>query len=186
VIAVIADRVRAMLFRFRGMTIGAKSRIGARLVARGIRHVSLGSRVEVEHDVYFKVVAGHLAIGDFTFIGRGSEFDVAESVTVGSHTLIAPGVFVTDHTHNHSADRRLDEQGQFSASVSIGNDAWIGARAVVLAGVTIGNGAIVGAGAVVTKDVPPYSIAAGVPARVIGVRSRETDSSGQSAVTPVP
>ena len=104
-------------------------------------------------------------------IGRGCEIDVAESVTIGAHTLLAPNVFITDHTHNHAKAQRLDQQGSRVTPVVIGADAWIGAHAVVLAGVTIGDGAIVGAGAVVTKDVPPYAIVAGVPARVIGSRT---------------
>jgi virginiamycin A acetyltransferase len=57
--------------------------------------------------------------------------------------------------------------------ITIGNDVWIGARAVILDGITIGDGAIVGACAVVTKDVPPYAVVAGVPARVIRYRFSE-------------
>jgi acetyltransferase-like isoleucine patch superfamily enzyme len=112
-----------------------------------------------------------LVAGDFVFIGRGVEIDVAQSVTIGAHTLIAPNVFITDHTHGASRAKRLDEQGNRVAPVSIGNDAWIGAGAIVLSGVSIGDGAIVGAGAVVTKDVAPYAIVAGVPAAVIGERT---------------
>lgn len=111
-----------------------------------------------------------LVVGHSTFIGTGTEIDVAQSVTIGAHTLLAPSVFVTDHTHNFAAQMRLDEQGNRNAPVAIGSDAWIGTRAVILAGVTIGDGAIVGAGAVVTRDVPPLAIVAGVPARVIGQR----------------
>jgi acetyltransferase-like isoleucine patch superfamily enzyme len=168
---VIAGRIRAAVLRLRGATVGAKTSIGTRLVVQQPRSVRLGSRVEIEHDVFLKINAGVLTIGDYTFIGRGCEIDVAESVTIGAHTLLAPNVFITDHTHNHLRAQRLDEQGNRRAPIVIGNDAWIGAHAVVLAGVTIGDGAIVGAGAVVTKDVAPYAIVAGVPARVIGSRS---------------
>ena len=168
---VIAGRFRAMLLRMRGATIGAKTAIGARIVVRGARGVRLGPRVEIEHDVFLKLEAGaRLGVGDFTFIGRGVEIDVAQSVTIGAHTLIAPRVFITDHTHNAARAQRLDEQGNRVAPVTIGSDAWIGAGAILLAGVTIGDGAIVGAGAVVTHDVAPYAIVAGVPARVIGER----------------
>ena len=170
-IRVIFARVRAALLRLRGARIGAKSSIAARVVVRNARHLTLGTRVEIEHDVFLKIIDGSLQVGDFTFIGRGCEIDVAQSVTIGAHTLLAPNVFITDHTHNHARAQRLDEQGNRTAPVVIGNDAWIGAHAVVLAGVTIGDGAIVGAGAVVTKDVAPYAIVAGVPARVIGSRS---------------
>ncbi len=167
-----AGRARAAMLRVRGARIGAKTSIGSFVRTRRPWCITLGSRVEIEHDVFLKIVAddAKLAVGDHAFIGTGSEIDVLQSVTIGAHALIAPNVFITDHTHNTAAGLRLDEQGSRSAPVTIGDDAWIGTRAVILPGVTIGDGAIVGAGAVVTKDVPPNAIAAGVPARVIGQR----------------
>ena len=168
---ILGGRIRAAMLRLRGARIGAKSSIGKRLVVVRADALRLGSRVEIEHDVFLKTIGGSLTVGDFAFIGRGCEIDVAESVTIGAHTLLAPNVFITDHTHNHAKAQRLDQQGSRVTPVVIGADAWIGAHAVVLAGVTIGDGAIVGAGAVVTKDVPPYAIVAGVPARVIGSRT---------------
>ena len=170
---VVAARLRAMLLRLRGARVGAKTNVGARLVVQNAGGIELGSRLEIEHDVFLKLVApdARLTAGDFVFLGRGVEIDVAKSVTIGAHTLIAPNVFITDHTHNSARAARLADQGNRVAPVSIGSDAWIGAGAIVLAGVTIGDGAIVGAGAVVTSDVAPYAIVAGVPARVIGERT---------------
>ena len=132
----------------------------------------IGTRAQLEHGVFLKIVddRARLDIGDFVFIGTGCELDAAESITIGAHTLLAPGVFITDHTHNSARGLRLDEQGNRNAKVTIGSDVWLGTRSVVMHGVTIGDGAIVGAGAVVTKDVAPHKIVAGVPARVIGER----------------
>lgn len=170
-IRLILGRLRARML-LRGACVGAKTSIGARLQVRNAGGITLGTRVEIEHDVYLKLVTreARLTVGDFTFIGRGCEIDVADRVTIGEHALLAPGVFIVDHTHNHARGMRLDEQGITSGAVTIGRDAWIGAGAIVLHGVTVGDGAIVGAGAVVTKDVAPYAIVAGVPARVIGER----------------
>ncbi|HYU25984.1 MAG TPA: acyltransferase [Thermoanaerobaculia bacterium] len=172
ILHVVAGRLRALALRLRGARVGSKSSIGRRLVVRGASRISLGSRVEIEHDVYLKLVSNdaHLTVGDFSFIGRGCEIDVAASVTIGAHALLAPNVFITDHAHNHARELRHDQQGITSAAVAIGDDAWIGTGAVILAGVTIGNGAIVGAGAVVTKRVEANAIVAGVPARQIGTR----------------
>ncbi|TJV70721.1 MAG: CatB-related O-acetyltransferase [Mesorhizobium sp.] len=93
-------------------------------------------------------------------------------VTIGSYCSIAAGVlFIAAGEHPMSlvstypfagADRDLTK-----GPITVGNDVWIGSRAIVLSGVTIGHGAIVGAGSVVTKDVPPYAVVAGNPARLI-------------------
>jgi acetyltransferase-like isoleucine patch superfamily enzyme len=172
-IDVLAGRVRAALLRARGVQIGEKTRVGSAVRLIRPRCVRLGAHCEVEHDVFFKCVAdgATLAIDSWVFVGTGTEFDVAGSVVVGPHTLLAPGVFITDHAHRHRRGQRHDEQGTESAPVVIGADVWVGARAIVLPGVTIGEGAVVGAGAVVTKDVDPYAIVAGVPARRIGERA---------------
>ncbi len=166
-------RLRALWLRLRGARVGAKSLAGPRLVARNVSGITLGMRVEIEHDVFLKLVSSEarLTVGDYAFIGHGCEIDVYTSVSIGAHTLLAPGVFVTDHTHNHAASRRIDEQGIRGGPVTIGDDAWLGAHCIVMAGVTIGDGAIVGAGAVVTRDVAPNAVVAGVPAKVIGSRS---------------
>ena len=169
----IIGRLRAWLARLRGVRNGGKCSIGSRLHLRNGRGIRLGRRVEIEHDVYLKLVApqARLTVGDFTFIGAGCEIDVDTSVAIGAHTLLAPGVFITDHAHNVARARRLDEQGNHSAPVVIGDDVWLGTKCIVLPGITIGDGAVVGAGAVVTKDVEPYAIVAGVPAKPIGKRS---------------
>jgi acetyltransferase-like isoleucine patch superfamily enzyme len=165
-------RARAAAWRLRGARVGAKSSIGRRVDVRRPSGITIGARVEIENDTYLKLVTdeSRLTVGDYAFIGRGCELDIANSITIGAHVLLAPNVFITDHAHNHAPGRRHDEQGIRSAPVVIGDDAWIGTRAVILAGVTVGAGAIVGAGAVVTKNVEPNAIVAGVPARKIGTR----------------
>ena len=115
---------------------------------------------------------GHLA-DTFIFYQEG------ESVTVGSFCSIGPRAKIMG-----GGEHRLDMVSTFpiktllsrkdgvnydattKGKTVIGNDVWIGSRAIILAGVTVGDGAIIGAGAVVTKDVPPYAVVAGVPARV--------------------
>jgi acetyltransferase-like isoleucine patch superfamily enzyme len=72
--------------------------------------------------------------------------------------------------HEIDGTGRIDEEGCAARPVTIGDDVWLGARAIIVRGVTVGEGAVVGAGAVVSKDVPARAVVAGVPARVI--RSR--------------
>jgi acetyltransferase-like isoleucine patch superfamily enzyme len=112
-----------------------------------------------------------LRIGDDTFIGHDCSFHVARAVTLGRHCLLATGVRIYDFDgHPVDAERRRAKDPtppQGIAPVVIGDDVWIGNNAIILKGVTIGARAIVGAGAVVTKDVPPDTVAAGSPARVV-------------------
>ena len=87
-------------------------------------------------------------------------------IYVGDHTMIAPNVTIATAAHPLSAEER--EKGmQYNLPVKIGKRCWIGAGAIILPGVTVGDDTVIGAGSVVTRDVPPYTFAAGNPCRVI-------------------
>jgi len=163
------ERGRAWLLRWMGCHGLEKCMVGFRVRMDNLSGVSIGKRTQIEADVWLKLVSreARLEIGQHSFIGRGTEIDVCERVSIGNHVLIAPGVFITDHSHNIEAGICIDAQGCSSSPVSIGDDVWLGANCIVLPGVSIGQGAVVGAGAVVTKDVLQNSVVAGVPARVL-------------------
>ena len=109
---------------------------------------------------------GDVIIGDHTRVGLHNT--IIGPVTIGSHVNLAQGITVTALNHNfEDTNKRIDEQGISTNPVTIEDDIWIGANAVILPGVTIGHHSVVAAGAVVTKDVPPHSLAAGVPAKIM-------------------
>ena len=166
-------RLRAQVLAMRGAKLGAKAALGARCTVDRPWGVALGTRVLLEADVYLKLVAdeARLTLGDHTFVGRGTEFDVLLGVSVGSNSLIAPRCFITDHGHGVATNLRIDQQASIAVPVSIGSDVWLGAGVAVLPGVTIGDGAVVGANSVVTRDVAPMSIVAGAPARLLRQRA---------------
>lgn len=123
---------------------------------------------------------GKIIIGENSFIGRSRVF-AAEKIIIGKGTLISDNVIIMDsNLHSFSASKRYQDlkdvskgiffdvySGIESIPVIISDFVWIGANTIILKGVTIGEGAIVGAGSVVAKDVPPYTIVAGNPARII-------------------
>ena len=111
-----------------------------------------------------------IAIGDYTFVGRGTELDIAKEIVIGSNVLIAPRAFITDHSHNIDGGQPIQSQGCTTQSIMIGDDVWIGTGAVILLGVSIGPGAVIGAGAIVNRNVPANEVWAGVPARKIRTR----------------
>lgn len=97
--------------------------------------------------------------------------DIGGKVKICSNVLIGPNVTIRTTNHNfNNPNVLIIDQGHTSGSVEIGEDVWIGAHVVILQNVKIGNGAVVAAGSVVTKDVEPYSIVAGVPAKKINMR----------------
>lgn len=167
-------RIRARLLALRGASVGEKAYLGAGGKVDRPWGVSIGERFRAEESFYFKLVSDQalLKFGSHVFVGRGSEFDVLMSVSVGDHTLIAPGCFVTDHDHGLDPASRIDQQACSARAVSIGKDVWLGAKVVVVAGVTIGDGAIVGASSVVTRDVPSMAIVAGAPAKFLRFRNQ--------------
>ena len=91
-------------------------------------------------------------------------------IILGDCVSLAPEVFITTSNYEFRAGIPFRQQPQTEKDVIIGSDVWLGVRVIVTAGVTIGDGCIVGAGSVVTRDLPPNSIAVGVPARVVDTR----------------
>lgn len=109
-----------------------------------------------------------ITIGDDVGIS-GCTISAAKSVTIGNHVLIGSGAVICDtDAHPIEPEKRRLGGGGRSAPVVIEDDVFIGARVLILKGVTIGRGSVIGAGAIVAKDIPPYSIAVGNPAKVIG------------------
>jgi len=137
------------------------------------RRFSLGERSVIESFSCINNAVGDVVIGHHTRIGLHNT--IIGPVTVGNHVNLAQGITVTALNHNFAdASLRIDEQGVSTLPVTIEDDVWIGANAVVLPGVTVGTHSVVAAGAVVCRDVPPYSLVAGVPAKVIKKLSTPT------------
>ncbi len=126
------------------------------------------------------VVQGPIIFGNFCtvqtgsiLVGYGHGENAAGMIRIGNHVRIAP--FVQIIAGNHDISNPGEPIGRvIPQGVSIGDNVWVGGRVIILAGVTVGPNAILAAGAVVTKDVPPYSIVGGVPAKLIRDRRQPT------------
>ena len=122
------------------------------------------------NDKVFYVGIEPYTVGDASYVGEFGH--IAQGTTIGKYCSIANlcsiGVqphFITGFT-SFPFRQRQGKPGEFDVPTKIGNDVWIGANSVVLAGVEIGHGAVIGAGSVVTRSIPPYAVAYGNPARV--------------------
>ncbi len=159
------------------LTIGPQCFIDDRVTIyahEGDGRVELGPRVHIYRDTIIEIgYGGSVIIGEFTHIqGRCNLKGFLEDLIIGSNVQMAPGCAFSPYDHNYEdLSKPIWAQGLRSKGpIIVEDDVWLGLDVKVLDGVTIGRGAIVGAGAVVTKDIPPYAIAVGVPARVVGYR----------------
>lgn len=116
----------------------------------------------------------NMVIGNNVLINAGGYLSGEGGLQIGNFVLIGPNVNILSAGHEFgNPDIPIQKQGLTYGKIIIEDDAWIGAGSVVLQGLTIGKGAIVGAGSVVTRDVPPYAIAIGNPARIVKYRNAQ-------------
>jgi acetyltransferase-like isoleucine patch superfamily enzyme len=161
-----------------------------------MKDVTLGNQVRIANEQLVNLYG--CAIGDGTMIGPFVEIQrnaaIGRNCKISSHTFICEGVSIADEVFvghgvmftNDRYPRATNEDGTLQSAADwtvdpteVGRRASIGSNATVLSGIVIGEGALVGAGAVVTRDVPPFALVVGVPARVIGdVRKMPTAGSG--------
>lgn len=128
-----------------------------------------GRNVNVERMADFGAGRGITLGDDF---GLGVRCRVRGPLVIGRNVMMGPDVIIFGPSHRHDrTDIPMQQQGDEPARLTtVGDDVWIGSRAIIMNGVSIGRGSIIGANAVVTRDVPPYSVAAGIPARVVKSR----------------
>jgi acetyltransferase-like isoleucine patch superfamily enzyme len=127
---------------------------------------SMGNNSVIEDFSTVNNGVGEVSIGENSLVGIGNV--IIGPVKIGNNVILAQNIVVSGLNHNYTdVSTPIHKQGVSVAQIVIEDECWIGANVVVTAGVTIGKHAVVAAGSVVTKDIPPYSIAAGNPSRII-------------------
>ena len=154
----------------RATKVGTRVRLRGRPIISNQGRLVIGSRVQLVSTAAKLELAvlpgGTLEVGDRTLLNYGGSIAAAESVRIGSRCLIGTHAIIMDNDfHRIEPERRLEWPP--SKPITIEDNVWLGARVIVLGGVTIGEGSCIAAGSVVIDDVPPRSLAAGVPAKVI-------------------
>jgi acetyltransferase-like isoleucine patch superfamily enzyme len=203
--SIIGIGIRAYLYRLI-LKMDGKAAIERNVRLRFAKHIRLGNGSYLDESVYIHACPGGVSIGENTLIMHGAilhvynfrnlpraGIQIGRDCLVGEYSVIRGqgGVTIGDRVYtspmsqiiavNHVFDdpqRPFIEQGITAQGITIEDDVWIGSSAVITDGVRVGFGAVVAAGAVVTRDVPPHTVVAGVPARVI----QEID--GRSNKTP--
>ncbi len=167
-----------MFFRLMGISIQQPVSIKpGTFLSRGFLNgrkgtINITPRCELSRGVIIKAYGGTVNIHENTFLGEYVCIYGHGGVEIGENTLIAMHTCIISSNHTVPGKNTLiRSQGDILLPVKIGNDVWIGAGVKILGGVTIGDGCVVGAGAVVTKDLPPYSIAMGIPAKITSYRN---------------
>ena len=160
-------RLHGMSFLGRGVELTAP---------RGSGRLIVGPWCWIGDGVALRSHVGRVTIGAKSVIGGGTTINSYLDVTIGDGALFADDVHITDFDHRtERLDLPIKDQGIVTSPVRIGPDVWLGRGVTVLRGVDIGRGSVVGAHSVVTRDIPPYSIAVGAPARVVRSRLAGTD-----------
>ena len=165
--------------RFRAL--GKKSYIAPGVQILNGKNIRLGSQVSVLSGCVLETVPGEfqpdLSIGDGCSINEYTHITCAGKIVIGDNLLTGRYCLFSDNLHGESCLEDMNQpplarKVKCSGEIHIGKNVWLGDRVTVLGGVSIGDGVIIGANSVVTKDIPAYSVAVGVPAKVVKNESK--------------
>jgi acetyltransferase-like isoleucine patch superfamily enzyme len=145
------------------------------LIAHSERGITIGDGSRMKHGVYLDTEVdegAYILIGKKVYVGTGSCLHGHKGLEIGDDSLLAQNVTITPASHKFDdPETIIYRQGCYVRKVTLGRDCYVGMNVSILWSADIGEGAVVGAGSVVVKTVPPYSVAVGIPARII--RKRE-------------
>ena len=163
--------LRYLFYSYKFENLSYKCSLGKRFGMLGKIKVKLEERVTIRDNVVF-AGNGMLTLGKNTVINNNNIIAAYQLIEIGRNVMIGPYSYIMDIDHKFEKGNITPpaEQGYLIAPVIIEDDVWIGAHCIVTRGVKIGKGSVIGANSVVTKDIPPYSICVGSPARVIKSR----------------
>ena len=174
---IILKRIRGVVFSVKSKNHSKNLRLAKNITIHYPQYITFGDNCSVDNGAAFfplvsclgKSYPSKIVIGNNVRIGSYNRFASMNCVEIEDDVLFAAFVHITDHSHEfRDIKRPVHEQGVFTkGTVKIGKGSWLGYRCNILSGVTIGEHCVVAAGAVVTKSVPPYSVVAGCPAKVI-------------------
>lgn len=160
--------------RSTGGTIGKNVKFyeGIRIVGNSPGAIAIGNDVRILKGVTMSTTPeGKIRIGNGVHIGEGSVIYSGVGIKIGDGVIIGPQNIIVDLDHRfQNSELPIHQQGMIGKEISIEDDVWIASQCVVIKGVTIGKGSVIGAGSIVNKNIPPYSVAAGVPAKVVKKR----------------
>lgn len=160
-----------------GENVSISPRVSLRANTTTIPGIAIGSGCSIQDACILSANQGRISIGDNSWLGPFCLVYGNGDVTIGNNVLIAAHSTINTVSHHASrCDIPINDQGIYCDPVIIEDDVWIGMHAVVLQGVVVGRGSIIGAGAVVTRDIPPWSIAVGAPAKVIKRRDNAPEN----------
>jgi galactoside O-acetyltransferase len=168
--------IRFLVYRRLFCSCGKKVIIAPGCYIRGGKNIILGDNIGIglNAQVYAEGSGKEqLKIGNYVFLNSNVMLnaDLGGQIQIGNNVLIGPNVVIRASNHSFADPNvPIEQQGHVPGRIVIEDDVWLGANVVVLPNVTIGRGAVVAAGAVVTKDVAPFSVVGGVPARLISKR----------------
>lgn len=150
--------------------VGPRARIWGHPVIKNDGNLVIGERVRLVSTIATLEMSvgrgGTLELGDNVFINYGCSIAATQQIRIGSHCAIGTHAIIMDNDfHRIEPERRFETPP--SAPITLENNVWLGARVIILRGTTIGEGSVIGAGSVVSGNIPPRSLAAGVPAKVI-------------------
>lgn len=201
--------LRRLVYRYILAGLGKSVEIQPGVEFEFANRISIGNKVLLYRDVRIRCrgIDGKIQIKDNVVLDRGvdikahryADIDIGEGTYIGPYTclsgetikigkkcLIASHSGIYANNHNFADPTQwIQEQGANYKGITIEDDCWLGCGVRVVDGVTIGQGSVIGAGAVVTKSIPPYSIAVGVPAKVIGQRDGKPKKSEKEELSQV-
>jgi acetyltransferase-like isoleucine patch superfamily enzyme len=153
--------------------IGKNTKIHAYSDLEAIRgKIEIGNNVIINRYVFLLGNKGFIKIGNGVEINNFTRLDGIGGIEIGNNVLIGPKVEIISYQHNYiNKDILIKNQSSCLKKIVINDDVWIGANSVIMAGVNIGTGAVIGDGSIVTKDVEPYSVVVGNPAKKIKERN---------------